>query len=218
MFIRTLLVLAILTSTTIANPDPGPEKPKASLDPNMVVENASPESIERVSTAVTRFTSLGLGLPNLQIALHSGEEDCGGAKGRFSDSSKPWQISICSTEVETVLEHELAHAWERANLSDAIRRAYMEENNYTVWRSHDVPWNERAVEGIAVVIQQGVSGLPLPPALSLDIAERLAAFELLTGRPDPRLHEWLGSKKVACADRPTPLSAEIPDAAGRVCA
>lgn len=66
----------------------------------------------------------------------------------------------------------------------------MDLRGYEVWSDATFNWNERGTEGAAFIIQQGLSGLPLPPALSDETLSRLAAFELLTGVPDPRLAQW----------------------------
>lgn len=123
----------------------------------------------------------------LEVRFPDDKEGCAGAHGRFTTSTNPRRISICPTELVTVYEHELAHAWERANLTDAQRQTFMEMRGYDVWNDKSVPWRERGMEGAAVIIQQGVNGLPLPPALSDEAMSRLAAFQLLTGFPDPRL-------------------------------
>ncbi|MGD2100673.1 MAG: hypothetical protein PVG83_00395 [Acidimicrobiia bacterium] len=188
-----------------------------SLTPVFTFVDATPSQEERLATPVGRYVSVGLRLPDLEVVFHPNRESCGGARGLFRTDQMPWQIAICSDDVDVVFEHELAHAWERANVSEELRERFMEENGYTAWRSKEVPWNERAVEGIALVIQQGVSGLPLPPALGRVAVRRLRAFEMLAGRPDPRLATWIETRGVACEDRPTALSLSIPDANNLVC-
>ena len=44
--------------------------------------------------------------------------------GLFESALQPWRITICS-EASFLYEHELAHAWEHANLTDAKRMAFM---------------------------------------------------------------------------------------------
>jgi hypothetical protein len=183
----------------------------------IVTKGASPLQRDRIEQAATFYSALGLELPELEVVFTRESSACTGAKGLFSDSFEPWRVTICTEDPGIVIEHELAHAWERANVGDHLRETFMEQNGYGVWRSHDVPWNERAVEGIALVIQQGASGLPLPPVLGSDATGRLQAFELLTGQPDPRLADWLGSKSIPCGERPTPLSDTIPDSDGLIC-
>lgn len=185
------------------------------LSPSMNVYNASSEQLTRLAEAIGSFGQAGLSLPPLDIGFDPAR--CDGARGLFTSATTPWQVWICSDDVESVISHELAHAWERGSVGETLRQTFMEQNGYTVWRSQAVPWNERAVEGIALVIQQGVSGLPLPPILGRDAAKRLLAFELLTGQPDPRLHDWLRNREVDCSDRPTPLSETIADRSGRTC-
>jgi len=85
------------------------------------------------------------------------------------------------------------------------------------WADQDVPWNRRGTEWAAVVIQQGLNGLPLPPALSNETKSRLDSFELLTGKVAPVLTEWIAERDVPCPDRPTDLSRPITDATGRTC-
>ncbi|MGD2059875.1 MAG: hypothetical protein PVF87_03350 [Acidimicrobiia bacterium] len=217
MLTRTALIVTMLGLTFVGTLTQG-VRSAASLTPHIAVGDASPEMMERLREAVARYTTLGLALPDLEVVFHPGDSACGGAKGRFNTTTEPWRISICTTEVDAIFEHELAHAWERANLGDALRQGFMDRYGYDVWRSQDVPWNERAVERMALVVQQGVSGLPLPPALGSEAVERLEAFEFLTGIPDPRLESWMASKPVECRQRPTPLSSAIPDAAGVTCA
>jgi hypothetical protein len=93
-----------------------------------------------------------------------------------------------------VYEHELAHAWERANLTDEIRREFVDFHRYSTWADPTVPWNERGIEGVALVIQQGLAGLPLPQSLSTEHRSRLAGFALLTGRPAPSFLEWCATQ------------------------
>lgn len=69
----------------------------------------------------------------------------------------------------------------------------------------------------AVIIQQALSGLPLPPAISNEAKSRLKSYELLTGRVGLALHEWIAGRDVPCADRPTVLSRPIADRTGRTC-
>lgn len=51
--------------------------------------------------------------------------------GLFSSAVVPWRIDICG-DVDFTYEHELAHAWEAANVDDATRRAFMSMRGVTV--------------------------------------------------------------------------------------
>lgn len=159
-----------------------------SVQPNMTIVGATPAQKGRFELAVLRFLSAGLDLPDMKIAFHDSLESCGGAKGTFW--SLPKGISFCSDEIDVVYEHELAHAWAAASLTDSQRSHFMQRNGLATWSDRDVPWNDRATERVAVIIQQGVSGLPLPPSMNEEVLRSVREFERLTGSPDPRMIEW----------------------------
>jgi hypothetical protein len=228
---RFLISLTALTAVApfvvdIERPsEPAPRSSTATTAPPVVgspphpavsVRGATADDRLRLEEALTRFEDAGLDLPELVVVFSIDEADCSGHSGRFRSSTTPWQISICADN-NAVYEHELAHAWERKNLTDDRRDAFMALRGYDVWSGADVPWNRRGVEGAAFVVQQGLAGVPLAPALSNEARSRMEAYELLTGRPAPRLIRWMSDRDVECADRPTPLSHGVPDAAGVTC-
>lgn len=182
------------------------------------VYNATAEDLGRLGEAVMVFAVADLKLPTLHIWFHTDGGPCGEHHGLFRATSESWQIRICSSDIEAVYEHELAHAWVTANIDDTQRSAFMDLRGLEYWADRDVPWNERGTEWAAVIIQQGLSGLPLPPALSNEARSRLQSFELLTGRIAPVLVEWIAERDVPCSDRPTDLSRPIADGSGRTCA
>jgi len=184
----------------------------------LTVHNPTPEILGRLNEAVMAFAKAELELPGLDIWLHTDLEPCGEHHGVFKATSQSWQIRICSPDLEFVYEHELAHAWVTANITDAQRSEFMDLRGLEYWTGADVPWNKRGTEGAAIVIQQGLSGLPLPPALSNEAKSRLQSYELLTARVAPVLVEWVKGRDVPCADRPTNQSRPIADMTGRVCA
>lgn len=183
----------------------------------MTVRDATPAQVIRLGEALRAFEKAGLELPGLEIRFFTDNETCGAEHGRFYPSEDAWHIHICPTEVDAVYEHELAHAWELAHVTDAQRQAFMRMRGFESWSDRELPWNERGVEGAASVIQRGVAGLPLPPVLGKEEVSRMRAYELLTGRPAPVLVEWVQAKEVPCLKRPTMLSATVEDASGRTC-
>lgn len=184
-------------------------------DPGITMVGGSPEQRARMWEAIRRFTTAGLQLPALTVEFGVEDVNCAGHHGLFRASSMT--IGICSG-VESVFEHELAHAWIQAAVTDETRQEFMAFRGYRVWSDPAVPWNRRGTEGAAFVIQQGFASVPLPPALGNEFTSRLQAFELLTGVPAPRLATWLLQRPVPCEERPTTLSRQLPDATGRVCA
>ncbi|MFQ5554990.1 MAG: hypothetical protein ACE5GC_06435 [Acidimicrobiia bacterium] len=168
-------------------------EPSATLSgaiaPRIVVRGATSSQQARLELAIERFGDAGLTLPDLEVVFATSDDPCKGHPALFQPQFQPWRISICS-DLESAYEHELAHAWEAANLAEETREQFMTLRGYSTWSDPGVPWNQRGIEGVAVVIQQGLSGLALPPSLSREQRSRLAAYELLTGSPDPRLTDW----------------------------
>jgi hypothetical protein len=196
---------------------PSPHETIGQTEADLTIDGGTVTDRARMRLAILRFRDAGLELPSLQIIFRASvDEECHGALGYFSPSKDVWRISICS-EIESVYEHELAHAWERANLTDDQRRQYTAFRRLPTWSDKDYAWNERGVEDAAFVIQQGLAGLPLPPALGVEATSRLEGFEMLTGKPAPRLVEWLAENEVTCVRRPTLLSRQYPDMSGRIC-
>ncbi|MGH8924986.1 MAG: hypothetical protein ACRDWA_10175 [Acidimicrobiia bacterium] len=184
----------------------------------LTVHNATAEELGRLGEAVTAFSKAKLELPTLDIAFYSDHELCDEHYGLFRATPEPWQIRICSSDIGFVYEHELAHAWVTANVDEETRSAFMNLRGLSHWADSNVPWNQRGTEWAAVVIQQGLSGLPLPPVLSNEAKSRLESYELLTGGAAPVLVNWIKERDVPCSDRPTDLSRPIADRTGRTCA
>lgn len=228
IWVSVTLVLWLSVLGTSNLPVTIPESTQAEAEPQawtndmqqparLTVHNATPEVLGRLREAVMAFAEADLELPAVDIWFHTDPEPCGEHYGLFRATSESWQIQICSSDVEFVYEHELAHAWVTANVTDAQRFAFMDLRGLENWADGDVPWNQRGTEWAAVVIQQGVSGLPLPPVLSNEARSRLQSFELLTGRVAPVLVNWIKERGVRCSDRPTDLSRQIADVTGRLC-
>jgi hypothetical protein len=192
MLTSVLLIWTLtFTATASLGPKTNTKGDGMSGDPRIEVRGASPTEEARMMLAISRFDGAGLTLPDLLIRFaHEEDERCHGHAGLFEYSSEPWRISICDGNAGWVYEHELAHAWERANLDDEVRQRFMELRGFSVWTGSHVSWNHRGAEGVALIVQQGLSGLPLPPALSDDQRSRLEAYRLVTGQPDPRLDDW----------------------------
>jgi hypothetical protein len=206
----------------LAEPSRESNEPHQSEDYNpqsnrFTVHNATAQQLDSLSRAVRVFTEADLQLPGLDVWFHADLESCGDHHGRFRATSESWQIQICSVDIEFVYEHELAHAWIAANVDEGQRSAFMNLRDLDHWSGPDVAWNERGTEWAAVIIQQGLSGLPLPPALSHEARSRLESFESLTDMISPVLVDWITVRDVPCSDRPTKRSLSISDASGRTC-
>jgi hypothetical protein len=195
-------------------PDPGRTGPQRV--PSLTIHGGTITERARMDLALERFENEGLALPPLRIEFPTSPVKCDGGLGYFTPSEDVWRITICS-QINSVYEHELAHAWERANLTDAQRRRFTVFRGLPTWSDESYDWNQRGVESVAFVIQQGLAGLPLPPALSHEVESQLEGYEMLTSQAAPRLVGWLAKYEVPCTDRPTRLSLGLPDASGRIC-
>jgi len=162
--------------------------PPVSVRPNVIVHNASEPQRIRLGEALAKFADLDLDLPDLEVWFHGDESDCMDHYGLFSSALVPWRIDICG-DLGFAYEHELAHAWEAANVDDATRRVFMTMRGLAVWNDSAVPWNERGIEEVAFIVQQGLLDLPVPE-MSQEFRSRFDAFELLTGVPSPREVGW----------------------------
>jgi hypothetical protein len=146
----------------------------------------------RLEEAIQRFESVGLMLPPLAVIFHDNEDPCRDHPGLFLANTDPWEIHICSESVAIVYEHELSHAWVALNVTERRRQAFMDLAGYETWNDQGSPWNERGSEGAALVIQQGISGLPLPPVLAEKTRTlHVEGYKLLTGVASPRYVAWL---------------------------
>lgn len=184
---RLALLPAILAIWPVATPEPTvPVEPgvTVSLAPAIDVVGGTTDQHDRLAEAITRFTGIGLALPDLEVRFSSDPGECNGHDGLFESAFSPWRISICSP-LDFVYEHELAHAWEHANVHDATREAFMSARGVGVWNGSSVTWTERGIEQAAFIIQQNL----LPGTLGTVSSEwqnRVDAFEVLTGIPSPR--------------------------------
>ena len=219
-------LLIVMTSTyadgfqfqepeTLLRHTPGKELVPIAASPP--IDGGTTSERARMRIAIDRFEAAGLTLPPLRIVFRDpSHDDCHGALGYFAAYEDVWRIAICSP-VDSVYEHELAHAWERSNVTDAQRDHFTALRGLPTWSDRRHDWNQRGIEWAAIVIQQGLAGLPLPPALSDEVVVRLKGYEVLTGRVAPRLVEWMAKREVSCASRPTILSLRVADASDRIC-
>lgn len=160
-----------------------PEPVAVGLTPAVAVVGADAEERTRLDEALARFSDNGLELPDLEVQFSSDEADCSGHLGLFKQSFTPWRLSICSG-LAFVPTHELAHAWEAANLDDDARGGYVVTRGLASWDDPAVDRGDRGIEDLAFMIQQNLMATN-PSLASSTWIERVDAYELVTGRPSP---------------------------------
>jgi hypothetical protein len=89
---------------------------------------------------------------------------------------------VCS-ELDFVVTHELAHAWESVTLDEDDRDRYLALRGLSTWDDHSVAWGQRGEEDAAFIVQQNLMSSSC--SSSPTWVERTEAYEALTGRPSP---------------------------------
>lgn len=137
--------------------------------------------VDKMLSAIDRYTDLGLELPSLAVVFAEGCRERFSAWGRIQWDRVPWRIEVCTTAVYL---HELAHAWDRWNLTDDDRRRYMGMRGLEAWQGSDIPWEERGQEDLAILVAR-VVGQGVDNYRSDDRVSDLDHFERITGVPVP---------------------------------
>lgn len=166
-----------------STPQPPVSAPVVPLQLSSTLIGADAEQAAHVEEVLARYQRAGLALPDLEIRFDDDPAECRGHDGLFQEQYTPWRVLICS-DLPYVFPHELAHAWEAANLTDEARRRYVARFGLTTWDGRDVPWNQRGEEHAAFVIQQNLRDTSADPDSPV-WADKVAAYELLTGLPSP---------------------------------
>ena len=175
------LSVAVVVSLGIASQAPDGT---AVVEPMVTVDGADVEQRARLDDALARFDSAGLRLADFEIIFSDDESVCAGHLGGFRDRDDTPHVSVCS-DLEFVVLHELAHVWIDANLDEVARDEYVRARGVAAWSDHSVPWAQRGVEDAAFVVQQNLRDVAPSSLASATWADRIAAFELLTGVPSP---------------------------------
>lgn len=150
--------------------------------PAITVVGADPAEQTRLDEALVRFRDNGLHLPDLEVHFLD-ESGCLGHLGFFQEGFRPWRILLCS-DLDFVPTHELAHAWVAANLDESDQDRYIGVRDLTHWSDKNITRSERGEEDAAFMVQQNLMAAN-PQLTSRAWQDRLAAYELLTGRPSP---------------------------------
>lgn len=151
---------------------------------DMVIVTQEPGQMEMVDWALGRFEAAGLELPPLLIRFPDRESPlCDGVQGRTFLLADPIEVRVCWNS-EFILLHELAHAWEYANVPVDNHGHFSEmRDGVESWGSPDDPWKAQGREHAANVIAWGLLDDPYPVSDTYpnDIASMVEAFHFLTG-------------------------------------
>jgi hypothetical protein len=137
----------------------------------------SPGLHQRAETASQHFLEAGLDLRGVVIVFHPDADACGGHDGVYRSAMH--SIDICNTN-QLIIMHELAHAWDWANLDDETRVRYMELRGIERWNDASDPWKQRGIEDLAETVVWGLGRIGNCPSSSPD-PDRTRAFRMITG-------------------------------------
>jgi len=203
--VRILAVLVLMLSTGPAVPFTGE-----------TVSNASgKEAAALVEWARSRYQLIDLDLPDVKVLFHDVTAPCNGANGIYRSGHGHPRIHICVRDRGTfasdlwrrrTLLHELAHAWEQANLDDADRARLLIVIDAADWYAPDAPWEERGAERFAETLVWGLyDQLRRPTLIDVACRELHADFLAITGftAPGPveRICELDGGRSEAVGRR-----------------
>lgn len=196
---RTALVtlgtsLLLWTGVAHFQPAGAVEPATASLrlptDESPVLLELTSDEVNLVGWARDRFALVGLDFPAVEISFHAEREPCNGNQGIYQDDGRA-RVLVCipdygtsasNLQRERTLVHELAHAWEQANLDDAERQALLEILDADDWYGPETAWEERGAERFAETIVWGLyDQLRRPTLIDTDCAEVHADFREITG-------------------------------------
>ena len=142
--IQTTLLIALLSLSAV------PMAPG-----ELLIIGATESDFNNVTWAIERYAAADLELPPMIIEFHDDDSGCRGHDGLFRGGERPVEIHVCTRNRYIVL-HEMAHAWDHHNLTDAARQEFMELRDLETWGDHDVPWRDRGVEALAQTITWGL--------------------------------------------------------------
>jgi hypothetical protein len=177
---------APMTQRTIRETSPSgiPAVEPVATEPG--VTGATPEQAIVITWALDRYAQAGLELPPLVIEVHDSSDGCQGNRGIYVRDGLGDVIHLCDTSTPVVL-HELAHAWTEHHTSDEVRNAFLEHEGLTDWAGADVPYGERGTERASQTMSLCLAERPLSADDALRYGAYLDGYEILTGRPSPRL-------------------------------
>jgi hypothetical protein len=177
--------------------DTGPAMPVVVTMPEAppAVEPLTSAEQELVDWAYARFALVGLDLPDVEISFHEDTDSCRGAEGRYERSGSDARIRVCIPDQDSfafqlkqrrTLVHELAHAWDDANLDDTDRAELLSVVDAESWYAPESDWDQRGVERFAETIVWGLyDQLRRPTRIDVPCDELHADFVRITGSTAP---------------------------------
>lgn len=151
----------------------------------------TPADREVVEWAMSRFALVGLDMPVVEISFHDDTESCQGYDGVYEGSRLGPRVRVCipdrgtfasTLERRRTLAHELAHAWEQANLDDDDRVELLAHLDADGWYAPEVAWEHRGAERFAeTIVWRLYDQRRRPTLIDVHCRELHADFLTITG-------------------------------------
>ena len=149
----------------------------------------STQELEVLDWALALFDEAGLDLPGIDFVGQEALDACHGGSGLHRIDGGRSRVTICGEHPrrfdEILFLHEIAHAWDFAQLSDARRAAFAELRGLDQWWDDGVhEWDQRAAEHAAEIVTWALRDRPMQVITipDADCASLRAGYLALTGR------------------------------------
>jgi hypothetical protein len=197
---------SIRTLSPNESTDTPPERPAPADLPvtlllgETVVQAEHASQVDSVAASLAVFEAAGLELPGVLVQVWSPLTcpiDKAGSMGILSDGTH--RIRICA--YGRTIVHELAHVWDRVNLTREVRSRFLVARGLTSWR-HD-EWHLAAGEHAAEIITWALADTYWPPSriAGNSCRELAAGYQILTGKTAPILDRYPVCDTPGGADR-----------------
>jgi hypothetical protein len=199
-------------ATLLAPVAAAPDDP-AAASPSHTLTGFTASQEATIGWALGLFDEASLPVPGIDFVRHTTVERCHGSRGWYSGAHDRPVIRICIHEggpvPDSLILHELAHAWDSHLLTYQRRAAFLDWRDLSQWWGDDPEhWGEYGAEQAAETIVWGVIDRPNLdshiPAPYNHCGRLRTAYVMLTGRPP--LHGYTDRCEQAesddLADRP----------------
>lgn len=192
--VLTIVAGIVAQLLQVHQPDPGVELAARHVAPmtvlgrdRIVVTGGDGAVLQDIEAVVDRFEEAGLPLPaGLIVHIHATRDSCEGHMGLYGSGGDGLRVDLCEPH-QAVIRHELAHAWERHNVDDETRRAFMDLFGLKAWNDHALSHPARGVEQAANLVSWALRDEPIQAISFGAYDDKLDACYLLTGRQSPRI-------------------------------
>jgi hypothetical protein len=156
----------------------------------VTIHGADDETTSLIERSVARFAEADLELPNLEFFVATDEDRtaCDGHKGFWHPGGSADRIDVC-VATESLILHEIAHAWENHTVDDNTRIAFMALYPENEWEDESIGHLAQGIERFADSIAWGLKDRDIPEHNVDALQPRIDEFELITGTTTPRLAE-----------------------------